>query len=475
MRASALAVVVLALSCAPAAAADPVLVAAGDIACNPDAVAYAAGDGTATDCHGRHTAAKAALIDPVNVLALGDLQYEDGHIDRFNQSYEDSWGQATLKSRTKPVPGNHEYGAGNSASNPPGTIAVDATAHGYFTYFATQLAAEGADAGNPQKGWYSFDVPVGSTHWHVVAINSECAAGLRVSVGWDGDCNVGSDQERWLRSDLAADRADCTIAYWHHPRFSSGGHGDNALMAPIWNALYDDYADVVLAGHDHDYERFAQADPSGGREPGRGIRSWVVGTGGKNEGALQPSPDPATELRASGIFGVLKLTLHGPGAGHPRGWFQWEFVDDGRPGHTPLADSGSGDCVGPPVAAKPAAAVVRPAAVRDTTAPLISLARFSRSRFRVGSRTTLGFTLSEAATATLRFDRRRRVRGRLRHRLAARLTRSFVKGRTRLRFTGRVGRKKLAPGLYRLTITAKDAAGNEGRPRRLLVRVLRRR
>jgi len=459
--------------CAPtsAHAADPVLVAVGDIACNPESEKYNGGLGTLTpepgECHQKHTSDLVEPIDPLHVLALGDLQYEDGAISRFQISYDDSWGRPGIKEKTKPVPGNHEYGAGHAAGNPPDWIDADPTAEGYFTYFADELAAEGDDAGDPQRGWYSYDVPVGGTKWHVVAINSECSSGLRVEVGWDGDCDVGSEQEQWLRADLAADRSDCTLAYWHHPRFSSSPRGDEPVMAPIWNALYEDYADIVLAGHEHDYERFAQANAAGARAPGRGIRSWIVGTGGKSMGFFLPAPIPITDVRNNNTHGILKLTLHGPAVGHPRGWYQWQFVNDGMSAST-FTDSGSGDCVGP---AAPAPAA-RPAAAspRDALAPRLSLVKLSRKRFRVGRRGILiGFTLSEPATATFRIDRKRK--GRLRR--VGTFKRKAAKGRKRVRFRGRIGKRKLRPGLYRLTITLTDQAGNRSRPKRLFFRILK--
>jgi hypothetical protein len=466
MRALALAITGLALIAIPAHAADPVLVAAGDAACAPGDVDYNGGAGTVPPaatpgrCHQGYTADLIEGIAPAHLLALGDLQYEDGALTKFNLSYEASWGRPAIKVKTKPVPGNHEYGAGNTTG---GNIHHDDDATGYFSYFQPQLAAEGPDAGNPRKGWYSYDVPVGGTKWHIVALNSECAAGLRFDVEWDGDCDYGSEQEQWLRTDLAADTSDCTIAYWHHPRFSSGDLGDNAIMAPIWEALYEDYADIVLAGHDHNYERFAPKSGTGAVAPGRGIREWVVGTGGKDLLALRP-PRAGSEVRSNSAHGVLKLTLHGPSSAHPFGWYEWLFVNDGMSGSA-FTDTGSGDCVGPPrpIAAKPAARVVV-----DRLAPRLSLVRLSRKRFRVGRGTVIGFTLSEAATATLRIDRKRRGR----YRRAGSFKRKLLKGRARVRFSGRLGRRKLKPGVYRLTITPKDAAGNAGRPRRLFFRIL---
>ena len=208
------------------------------------------------------------------------------------------------------------------------------------------------------------------------------------------------------------------------------------------------------------------ADKAGARRArARGIRSWIVGTGGKNMGGLLPTGTPATELRNNNTHGVLKLTLHGPGPGHPRGWYEWQFVNDGMSGST-FTDSGSGDCVGPAPAARPAAAVV----VRDTLAPRLSLVKLSRKRFRVGRRgIVIGFNLSEPATATFRVDRKRRAR----LRRAGTFKRKAAKGRKRVRFRGRIGKKKLRPGLYRLTITLKDAAGNKSKPRRLFFRILR--
>ena len=144
MRVATVALAVLAFAAAPARAADPVLVAVGDIACNPDSDQYSAGAGTASACRQKHTSDLVAPIDPLHVLALGDLQYEDGELERFQVSYEASWGRTAIKAKTKPVPGNHEYGAGHGASNPPDWIDADANATGYFTYFADQLAEPGS-------------------------------------------------------------------------------------------------------------------------------------------------------------------------------------------------------------------------------------------------------------------------------------------------------------------------------------------
>jgi endonuclease YncB( thermonuclease family) len=337
----------------PPALADPVVVAAGDISCDPGNANFNGGFGTFApapgQCHEKYTSDLFPSLAPAAVLALGDLQYEDGALTKFQASYDAkdassnpiSWGRA--KSITRPVPGNHEYGAGTSSG---GNIHDDPNATGYFTYFSDVLSQRGSTATDPKKGYYSFNVAAGSTHWHFVALNSECVAGLAATVGWSGGCAAGSAQEQWLRADLAADHSDCTVAYWHHPLFSSGDHGNYPGMRPIWDALYADYADIVLNGHDHEYERFAPQDPGAAAAPGRGIREWVVGTGGRSQ--LGPgSIKPNSEVRSNAAFGVLRLTLHGASAAHPHGWYGWVFMNDGRSGST-FSDSGSGDCVSPP-------------------------------------------------------------------------------------------------------------------------------
>jgi len=180
-----------------------------------------------------------------------------------------------VKSLTRPAPGNHEYGTPRAAA--------------YFRYF-------GAAAGDPARGYYGFDVGA----WHVVVLNSNCGA--------VGGCGAGSPQERWLRADLAATRATCTLAFWHHPRFSSGAHGSDPTYTAFWQALYEASADVVLVGHDHDYERFAPQTARGGLALVRGIREFVVGTGGKGVRPFSTSR-PNSEARNATTLGVLELTL----------------------------------------------------------------------------------------------------------------------------------------------------------------------
>nr|MBA2641719.1 metallophosphoesterase [Actinomycetota bacterium] len=275
----------------------PKIAAAGDIACDPASGSYNGGQGTATECKQRATSDLLVAGDYAAVLTLGDNQYEDGAYDKYTASYGPSWGR--VKSVTKPAPGNHEYQTSGAA--------------GYFQYF-------GAAAGDPSRGYYSFDV--GS--WHLIALNSNCAS--------VGGCGAGSAQEQWLRADLAASSATCTLAYWHHPRFSSGEHGSDSTYTAFWQALSDANADLVLVGHDHDYERFAPQSPSGGLDLTRGLRQFVVGTGGKNLRTF-PTVRANSEARDVTSHGVLELTLGASG-------YSWRFV----PAVGSFTDTGSASC-----------------------------------------------------------------------------------------------------------------------------------
>ncbi len=274
----------------PAATVDPsavVLVGAGDIS-------------SCDDLAGAEATAK--LIDniPGTVFAAGDLAYPDGSDEQFAKCYGPTWGR--FKDRTRPAPGNHEYHSDGAS--------------GYVRYF-------GAVAGDPKKAYYSYDLGA----WHIIVLNSECKD--------VGGCGAGSRQEQWLRQDLNAHPAKCTLAYWHKPLFSSGAaHGNDPEIKPLWDALYEANADVVLNGHDHDYERFSPQDPSGKSDPQRGIREFVVGTGGKNSHRSFASPKPNSEVRQADTFGVLKLTLHAAG-------YDWEFVPEA--GKT-FTDLGTGTC-----------------------------------------------------------------------------------------------------------------------------------
>src|SRR6266403_96295 len=177
-------------------------------------------------------------------------------------------------------------------------------------------------AGDPKTGYYSYELGT----WHIIVLNSECKD--------VGGCEAGSPQEKWLRADLTAHPAACTLAYWHKPLFSSGGaHGNDLTVKPLFQALFDNNADVVIGGHDHDYERFAPQTPDGTADPKRGIREFVVGTGGKNHRPFG-SPKPNSELRDATAFGILRLTLK-PNS------YDWQFIPEERKSFT---DSGSGAC-----------------------------------------------------------------------------------------------------------------------------------
>ncbi len=262
----------------------PILFAVGDIA----------------SCRSDGDEATAALLDESDapIATLGDNVYERGTHDEFAECFEPSWGRH--KDRIRPAPGNHDYGVRDAA--------------GYYDYFG--------DAAGPRgEGWYSYDL--GS--WHVIALNSVCSV-----VG----CEAGSAQEQWLRADLAAHAgADCTLAYWHHPRFSSGLHGSDESMHDLVQALYEHGADVVLAGHDHHYERFAPLDPSGAPDPEGGIRHFVAGTGGNRTYPIGPALE-GSEARFTNGYGLLRLELRERS-------YSWEYI--GVPG-VEFTDTGTGTC-----------------------------------------------------------------------------------------------------------------------------------
>jgi hypothetical protein len=219
------------------------------------------------------------------VLALGDLQYDSASLSNLKAAYDPSWGR--VKSITRPALGNHEGG---------GT--------GYYDYFNGPGVANGP-AGERGKGYYSFDVGT----WHLIALNSNCDT---------GGCEAGSAQEQWLRLDLASHPAACTLAYWHHPRFSSGHDRNNDFMQDIWRDLYEAGADLVLVGHSHDYERFAPQDANGRLDGATGIREFVVGTGGAFPTGIS-TVQPNSEVRQNTTFGVLRLTLRPTS-------YDWQFV-----------------------------------------------------------------------------------------------------------------------------------------------------
>lgn len=254
------------------------------------------GAGDIATCTSSGDEATAKLLDgiPGTVFTAGDNVYNDGTATEFANCYAPSWGRH--KSRTRPASGNHEYN----------TIG----ASGYFGYF-------GSAAGEVGKGYYSYDLG----GWHVIVLNSNLAM------------NAGSPEVTWLQADLAAHPLRCTLAIWHHPRFSSGHHGSSTTVQPLWQALYDAGADVVVVGHDHIYERFAPQTPAGQVDMARGIREFVVGTGGAGFYAFE-NPAPNSEVRNNQTRGVLELTLYADR-------YDWKFVPVAGSSFT---DSGSASC-----------------------------------------------------------------------------------------------------------------------------------
>ena len=303
--------------------ASPVLADEGAAARPAPAVLVGAGD--IADCKAIEGAqATARLLDsiPGTVFTLGDHAYPRGTDRQFANCYDKTWGRH--RSRTRPAPGNHDYKTPGAAP--------------YFAYF-------GAAAGEPGKGYYSYDVG----GWQVIVLNSNCN-----EVG----CEAGSEQERWLRATLSAHKTGCTLAYWHDPRFSSGDHGGDPEMTALWQALYEGGAELAVSGHDHDYERFAPQDAAGNLDPEHGIRQFVAGTGGKEMRAFS-RPEPNSEVRTTGVFGVLKLTLS-PGR------YAWEFVPIAGQS---FSDSGQGTCHAAPDEARARPLGAWPA---STSTPVVS-------------------------------------------------------------------------------------------------------
>jgi hypothetical protein len=264
------------------------IVAAGDIACDP-----AANVGTPTDCDQAATANLIGQLRPTAVLTLGDNQYENGTLAAYKAVFDPTWGK--YRSIMYPAVGNHEYQTSGAT--------------GYFSYFGV-------------PAYYSFNLG----DWHVVSLDSECQ--------WIGTCRAGSPEERWLLADLAAHPSQCTLVYWHEPSFSSGEHGDASQMTAIWADLAANHVDVVLTGHNHDYERFTPLNANGQPDPA-GVTEFVVGTGGKNHYGFVTAPLTGELVRNDTSFGVIDMTL-GPTS------YSWNFVP--APGYT-FTDSGSANCV----------------------------------------------------------------------------------------------------------------------------------
>jgi Ca2+-binding RTX toxin-like protein len=299
------------LLAAPAGAA-PVVAAAGQIACDTTSQYYNGGEGLPGRCRQRATSDLLVGGGFTTVLDLGDSQFHVGSPSDFEAVFDKSWGR--VKSIIRPAVGIHDYSTAN--------------ARGYFDYFNGAGRRTGP-AGDRSEGYYSYDI--GS--WHMIVLNSQCdhiAHG-----GALNGCAPGSPQNRWLQEDLATHRSSCTLAYWHTPRFNSGLRGNSSAPQPFWDVLHAAGADVVLNADAHDYERFAPQDPAGNLDLARGIRQFVVGTGGVFFTGWS-KVKPNSEVRQNNTFGVLALTLH-PNS------FEWRFIPEA--GGT-FTDSGSGVCKG---------------------------------------------------------------------------------------------------------------------------------
>jgi hypothetical protein len=285
---------------------DPMIAAAGDIVCGDSTPARA-------PCVHAVTADLVQQLAPRAVLALGDLQYERGQLGDFLKHYDPTWGR--FKDITYPAVGNHEYG-----DTQPGCGA----ACGYFDYFNGRGQPDGR-AGKRREGFYAFDVGA----WRLYALNSNC--GVRDGPG----CAPGSAQERWLRADLARNPRPCSLAFMHHPLYTSETRpdADTVAVTPLWQAFYEAGGDVMLVGHSHHYERFAPQDPQERVDVARGIREFIVGTGGRNMYGFSEI-EPNSEVRSFDAFGVLTLRLHPTS-------YDWGFV--AQPGRS-FSDAGSQSC-----------------------------------------------------------------------------------------------------------------------------------
>jgi acid phosphatase type 7 len=272
---------------------DPVIAAAGDIACAPPATR------TSSKCHQGNTAALLTAGGYDAVLPLGDAQYDCGELTAFNAVYDPSWGQ--VKSISHPIAGDNEYTS--SVCSTPG-------ASGYFSYFGDAASPQQPGCTTACKGYYSYDL--GS--WHLIALNSECS---QTGVG---GCGSTSAQGKWLKADLAAHATQCTLAYWHRPYWSDAG-GTVSKTSYFAKTLYAAGAELLLVGHQHIYERFAPMNPSTSALDAIGLRQFIVGTGGKSASTLATTPPANAEVRNKGTYGVLKLTLHA-------GSYDWQFVPE---------------------------------------------------------------------------------------------------------------------------------------------------
>jgi hypothetical protein len=266
----------------------------------PDVVLIGAGDIASCGLRGDSETSDLLVDQPGTIFTAGDNAYEEGSTSNYASCYAPTWGRM-LDRTTLPAVGNHDW-------NTPG-------AAGYLAYFGSAAAPNGTT-------WYSRELGA----WHVIVLDSNCTK--------VGGCGTNSPQGRWLAADLAAHSdTRCTLAIWHHPRFSSGVHGNDVAVGPFWEQLVAAHADLVINGHDHDYERFAPQNAAGREDRKTGLREFVVGTGGAG---LRTFPTVAanSEIRLAGEWGVIRLTLHVAN-------YDWEFLPVNAGGVT---DSGSALC-----------------------------------------------------------------------------------------------------------------------------------
>ena len=249
------------------------VVAAGDIS-----------DCTPAECVAADTAGVVTELDPDLVLTLGDTQYESGTTAEYEAEYARTWGR--FLDITRPAVGNHEY-------ETPG-------AQGYFDYFGSRAAPN-------TDGYYSFDAGA----WHLVALNTNNACQVVA-------CDDGSEQQQWFAADLADTSRRCALAYMHHPRWSTGEHLDIEAVDALWRTAVEGGVDLVLAGHDHNYERFVPLDADGAEDPA-GAAQLVVGTGGTELRDFAEAPRAETAVRFADAHGVLELELG-------RSSYSWRFV-----------------------------------------------------------------------------------------------------------------------------------------------------
>ncbi len=314
-RIAALALGILTAACAPRPQITPV---PADAPAELVALAGAAvmiGAGDIASCGSTGDERTARIVDSIIkadsvagvenfVFTLGDNAYPDGSARDFERCFTPSWGdpKKSIMKVIHPSPGNHEHHTNGAAS--------------YYNYFGERAA------GSAKRGYYSYDVGA----WKVIVINSE----IVVNPEFPRSDEVA--QLTWIKNEMKTSTKACTMAYFHHPRFSSGWHGSDARMAPTWQAMMDGGVDLVLAGHDHHYERLAPMNAEGVRDTVKGIPSFVVGTGGGELRGLKGTKAPNSEYRLQGYFGVLKLTLGDKG-------YTSAFIDTNGRAWDPVAGS----------------------------------------------------------------------------------------------------------------------------------------